>query len=553
MKTLAEIRELFVSARNLAKEASPARVKEAAEKIKAISDHCKELYEVATSYMERAKCRNMFESLDNIVQIMLSKGFIDERVGAFFGLLNTAKAPSFSDISRGNGTIMADPDVSAKAAQPPIADNNDLMPMLGEDKGAEKAKPKEDRGELPPPPPAAKTEQPRPLETVPTAPVTPTVPVAPVALETVPGEKEKDDGNDGYPIPADDGMAPQSLDDFIGQDDTVRILKEQIAEAKILGKKHLDHIMLFGNRGLGKSTLIKIIARELGVRLEFIDCTSLMNDVRSQRDFNEFFQRISERGEPVVIALDEIHALPERLQSNLLTLLNDRVYNYLTSSGTKTLPMPEFTFIGATTDPQDLLQTLRDRCKNLTFTLVDYTRDQLREIFNNKFRAVGLVVNDDLVSRCINRCRSSIRDVNAIVKGLRTKAVIRNTCIVKAEMLDEYFSDRGLDEIGLNKTELEILEIIKSEPKGVISAETLSARLYLAPEILVKEYEPYLLRIGFISIVNRGRVLTPKAEDYLRYGYYEFGDGTTVGTKPAPEGDGPEIPVGADDGQGGNE
>ena len=69
----------------------------------------------------------------------------------------------------------------------------------------------------------------------------------------------------------------------------------------------------------------------------------------------------------------------------------------------------------------------------------------------------------------------------------------------------------------------------------------------------MKEYEPYLLRIGFISIVNRGRVLTPKAEDYLRYGYYEYGDGTTVGTKPALGGDGLEIPVVADDGQGENE
>ena len=323
MKTLAEIRELFVSARNLAKEASPARVKEAAEKIKAISDHCKELYETATSYLERAKCRNLFESLDNIVQIMLTKGFVDERVGAFFGLLNNTATPSFGDISRGNGTIMADPDLPKKppqVPQPSASDGNDL-PMLGAEKDVEKSKPKDDRGELPPPPPAAKAEPPRPLENAPAA------PVAPVPLESVPDEKEKADerGEETAPVSADDDMTPQSLDDFIGQDDAVRILKEQIAEAKILGKKHLDHIMLFGNRGLGKSTLMKIIARELGVRFEFIDCTSLMNDVRSQRDFNEFFQRISERGEPVVIALDEIHALPERLQSNLLTLVIARV------------------------------------------------------------------------------------------------------------------------------------------------------------------------------------------------------------------------------------
>ena len=519
MKTLSELRELFVSAREIAKEASPERAGEAAEKLAGISQHCKEIYGSCETYMERAKCRNLYESIDNVIEILNRVGFCSEIVASFFGLLGS-KGASFSDISAGRAFVGKAniPDAPEKPAKggrsTPLTDVK--MPVDISDPSEVKS------------PTAPRMEMPK----------------APLSSSNAGGTNTQAptaSGNESPTLTAkkgETGFDPESFDGFIGQEHIVKRLKEELAAARKQGLRYLDHILLFGNRGLGKSTLMKIIAKELGVRFEFIDCSSFMNDVKSQRLFHETFVRIANEGEPVVIALDEIHALPGRLQTALLTLLNDRVYSYVTESGTKNVPIPEFTFIGATTDYDAVLSTIKDRCSNLIFFLEDYKRSELAEILSNKFKAMNLKVeDDDIIVKCINRCRSSIRELNAIVKGLNTKAINRNNGVVTMEMVDEYFKDRGVDEIGLKKVERKLLEVIQNEPRGSVSEETLAARLYLDPGVLTKEHEPFLLKIGFISINSKGRSLTQKAEDYLRYGYYQFSDGTTIGSKPASDGE----------------
>ena len=314
-------------------------------------------------------------------------------------------------------------------------------------------------------------------------------------------------------------FAPECLADFIGQEHVVKRISAEIAAAKKQGLRHIDHILLFGNRGLGKSTLMKLIAKELGVRFEFMDASQMGNDVRSQRAVQKFLQRISQEGEPVVIAFDEIHALPKHIQTGLLTLLNDRVYSYMDENGVNhNLPIKEFTFIGATTDAQDVLSTIKDRCNNLTFYLKDYTREDLAKIFVNKFAAKGLVVSDEVLAMCIDRCRSSIREVDAFVNGLKTKAINADVSRVSAEMAAEYFKDIDRDPIGLKAKDLEILHCLLNEPTGVMSEDTLAARVHVDPKVLTKEFEPYLLKIGFVSITSRGRSLTQKAIDYLTGG-----------------------------------
>ncbi len=518
MKTLSELRELFVSAREIAKEASPERASEAAQKLAGISEHCKELYEISDSYMERARCRNLYESIDNVIQILKNAGFCNETVASFFGLIDSAKGVSFSDVSSGRASIK-------KADIPVMPEGTASTPVTASASAAELR--------MPPPPAKTGESSPAPAPKMPLEDEfsgrakAPTPPAAEPAIAPV--SIKRDEQN---------ALNPDSFDSFIGQAHIVKALKEEIAAARKQGLRHLDNILLLGNRGLGKSTLMKIIAKELGVKFEFIDCSTFMNDVKSQRLFHETFVRIANEAEPVVIALDEIHALPVRLQSALLTLLNDRVYSYVTESGTKNVPIPEFTFIGATTDYDAVLSTLKDRCSNLTFFLKDYTRGELSRIFANKFRAMGLSLEvDAIIEKCVNRCRSSIRDINAIVKGLNTKAINRNNGVVTMQMVDEYFTDRGVDAIGLKDIERRLLDTIKNESRGSISEETLAARLYLDPAVLTKEHEPFLLKIGFISINSKGRSLTQKAEDYLRFGYYEFPDGYTVGAKPTADGE----------------
>jgi Holliday junction DNA helicase RuvB len=119
--------------------------------------------------------------------------------------------------------------------------------------------------------------------------------------------------------------------------------------------------------------------------------------------------------------------------------------------------------------------------------------------------------------------------------GIYTKTVLQGVKVVTAEMAEDYFAERGLDPIGLNKKELEILNAIKDDPKGVVSEDTLAGRVYLDVKIFKTVYEPYLNKIGFITTTSRGRELTQRAWDYLNYGYYDFGNGYSIGTNPRKE------------------
>lgn len=522
MKTLEEIRTLFVEARIAVKTGKEEFVKVAAENLQAISDHCKEVEENEKSYLEKAKSKNLYESLEHIIAIMTNYGSNDQRVQAFFGLIKaTEEAPSFEKVAKGEGKIKA----------PVINNERAIKGNPLEDDGAVEVKsgtPKKARVLPPPAPKVSATE--KGVEEPPL-----TSAVATGKSEEIELPKTENESNTEWN--AEDIYNPQSLDEFVGQTLTVKRLKEEIQVAKILGKKHLDHIMLFANRGLGKSTLMRLIAKELGVGYEFINGGALSNDVRSQRKVQSFFKRIADNGKPVVVAIDEIHAVPKHIQTGLLTLLQDGVYSYLDENGAAiSLPLPEFTFIGCTTDYDAVLPTIKDRANNLTFFLVDYTREELRKIFERKLASLGFHADTAVIDLCINRCRSSVREVDAIVKGLRTKVILAKDKIVTADMVEACFADRKLDAIGLSAKDLEILKAIEVEPSGIIAEETLAAKVYLDPKILTKEYEPYLIKIGFIGIGVRGRTLTRKALDYLRYGYYDFGGGVCIGERPNANG-----------------
>ena len=232
MKTLSQLRTLFVDARNLAKEASPAKADQAAAKLRGISDHCKELYASATSYMERAKCRNIYESIDNVIAILLKYGFYNETVMAFFGLLDSKISPSFGDISRGKGNIKAYP------AEPiaPVSVPAEPIETTSEDPYKKKGK------RLVPPPPKAEIGY------------TADIPKeAGVVAEPEPKSEPSSSGADtgsgnNIIFPDSNPLEPESLDDFIGQEHVINQLKAEISAAKKLGKHHIDNILLLGNR-----------------------------------------------------------------------------------------------------------------------------------------------------------------------------------------------------------------------------------------------------------------------------------------------------------------
>lgn len=467
---LEEITELYSRARGYVKTYNNLNIDKIVSNLSSISDYVKSLYNTNISIMEKVKCKNLYESVDNIILIIESNGLTDPRCQAFFGISNNVtNNPSFKDVISGKAKV----DIESEEIDKLIKNKDELgnKPYINEKNSEDLNKKIED------------------------------------------GKSIKEDIKDYVLSPS---LEPQSLDDFIGQAHIIKILKDSIKVSRIKGVHHIDNVLLFGRKGLGKTTLMKLIAKELGAQFEYIDAASFENSSSSQRSFQNFLINISELNKPVVIAIDEIHALPKSIQTSLLTLLNNRVYSYLDKKGVShNIPINEFTFIGATTDSQDVLPTIKDRCSNLTFYLRNYTYDELNKIFLNKFTFNNLVVDQNILDECIDRCRSSIRQVNDIVNGLTEKALLINSNKITMEMVDEYFKERNIDSIGLTVEDRKILNVIKEEPGGAVSEDTLAARVHLDVKVLKSDFEPYLLSIGFISITPKGRVLTQKALEYL--------------------------------------
>ncbi|MCL2630377.1 MAG: AAA family ATPase [Firmicutes bacterium] len=308
---------------------------------------------------------------------------------------------------------------------------------------------------------------------------------------------------------------PKTLSEFIGQSKTVRALKDAIAEAKMDGKKGIagkGGVLFLGGKGLGKTTLMQLTANELGVKCEFFDASSMKNDVSSRRSFDLFLERIAKEGTSVVIAVDEIHALPMDIQSRLLTLLQSRVYSNLVNGEAVNLPMPEFTFIAATTDEHGILETVYDRFnKGLICELEDYTVQELKYIIDGKAAHFGLRISDEAKSQIVPRGRSSLREIESYIIKLRQKAKLSGKTEIDENMTSELFSELGVDVNGLYAKDIEILEALESAPNYSLSEENLVSKVNLKLENYQKFRKPFLIRSGYIASSSKGQNITEKS------------------------------------------
>ena len=463
------------------------------------------------SIVVKAKLSHWQDVFGGYIQVVKRYGLNDRRVQKFFGLIADPDIPSFADILKGDSSVSRVPEDGNNiifAPQPADASGVSIDGLATLEDGAT---PDYD-AHLP-----AMEDKAAPDKPV-SGDVPPIISGNELPVYPIKPKQAGADNGGGSDVPS---FAPLSLQDFIGQQHIVKALLKEIAIAKNEGRKHLDNILLFGNPGLGKTTLMELIAKELGVKFELLDCSQFRNSQQSLKALQNFFMRVARDNEPVVIALDEVHMLTTELQSSLLTLLNNRVYvSPLDVNGNSSrIPIDEFTFIAATTDDDKVLETIKNRCLRLKFQLVDYTPEELKHIYKNKVAAKGLTISDDAVDACVPRSRGAIRYVNAIVEGLNTALYNdegeRISAHIDLQTALNYFKEKGIDAIGLEKKDHEILRVIGEDTSGAISMDVLSARVGLDPRKYQSEYERYLIKIGFVTVTGRGRSLTEKAVQYL--------------------------------------
>jgi Holliday junction DNA helicase RuvB len=299
-------------------------------------------------------------------------------------------------------------------------------------------------------------------------------------------------------------LRPRRLDDFIGQER----VKEQLAIALEATKRRgeaLDHVLLAGPPGLGKTTLAFVVREELGVGIRTVAGPAL----ERKGDMAAILTSLEERD---VLFVDEIHRLNRAVEEILYPALEDFRLDIVVGQGpaarTLTLDLPPFTLIGATTRTGLLTTPLRDRF-GITYRLDLYAPDELARIVRRSARILGVEVAPEAAEEIARRARGTPRVANRILRRVRDVAEVRHDGVVTLEVAREALALLEVDGHGLERIDRELLAaIVKKFGGGPVGLSTLSVALGEEPETIEDVYEPYLLQLGLIQRTPRGRIVT---------------------------------------------
>lgn len=300
-------------------------------------------------------------------------------------------------------------------------------------------------------------------------------------------------------------LSPLLLDDYIGQEQAKKAIKIAIKAAKKEGRV-LEHLLICSSYGLGKTTLANIIANEMDLPFFNVNATNL----KDTKSLSLYFSKIEES---CIIFIDEIHSLKKDVQTVLLSILTDYQVNMIDTDGEEQCyQLPPFTLIGATTQAGELLKPFINRFSILE--LVDYTDNEKEVIVRSKFSKLGYEITDDAVTTIAKRSRGVPRTIENFAKGIRDLAINNDVNTVDLSIANEYFDMNNIDELGLLKNDLKLLEVLAStdSPIGIV---TLESKLGIQREDLEFRYEPYLIKLGLIEKTDRGRVITKSGREYL--------------------------------------
>ncbi len=307
------------------------------------------------------------------------------------------------------------------------------------------------------------------------------------------------------------GLRPKSLREYTGQRETVERLKIAI-EASMARGEPLDHLLLHGPPGLGKTTLAYIIAEELGRDISLTSGPAL----ERPGDVMGFLVNAKEGD---IIFIDEIHRLPRIVEEFLYSAMEDWIVNFTLDKGMYSKPLPirleKFTIIGATTRPAMLTRPLRDRF-GLQQHFDFYEEKDLVSIVRRSAHILGTPVDAEGAREIARRSRGTPRVANRLLRRVRDYAQVRADGEITAQIARDGMKLEGIDELGLDRLDHAMMNVIKDVYEGgPVGIEALAATLNEESDTLVDVVEPYLLKIGFLARTPAGRRITKRAYEHL--------------------------------------
>jgi Holliday junction DNA helicase RuvB len=315
----------------------------------------------------------------------------------------------------------------------------------------------------------------------------------------------------------DVSLRPQRLSEYLGQDRIKENLKIFIAAAKARGEA-LDHVLLYGPPGLGKTTLAHVIANEMGVNIKITSGPA----IERAGDLAAILTNLR-KGD--ILFIDEVHRLSRVVEETLYPAMEDYALDIVIGKGPSArsirLKLPRFTIIGATTRIALMTSPLRDRF-GVVYRLDFYAQEAMEAIVRRSARILQVAIDEGGAREIAQRARGTPRVANRLLKRVRDYAQVRADGVITERVTEESLALLEVDELGLDEIDRRVLlTIIEKFGGGPVGLETIAAAISEEADTIMDVYEPYLLQLGFLDRTPRGRVATRLAYEHLGLPYEE--------------------------------